>query len=262
MLSDKSVKMGINSVLRALKHKKSNSVLLSTSIQPKFITTQILTLAISRNTKISILLVPKLESIIEKITGISCLTIALINQEENNSYTQLNDWIVNTSKEHQIPEVLVSKYTPRKFVEPEKKMEVDEPDIDFNDLYLVKSDDKTREFLPGNVTIAVKPKSDWSDFISLNDSVEVSRKSSYVFKNSKSVTDDYVKPKKIIKLEVPIEKSFQDLVLPEYSMKKKNKKRKTPSATNVSKYVPLIVHKVKGNPNKKKNKKKNNNKMN
>lgn len=249
--------MGINSVLRALKHKKTNTVLLSTSIQPKFITTQILTLAISRNTEIRILLVPKLETIIQKIIGISCLTIALINQEENNSYTQLNDWIVNISKEYKIPEILISKYTPKKYVEPEKKMEVDEPDIDFNDLYLIKSNDKNRAFIPGNVTFAVNRKSDWSDFISLGDSLNASKKSISVLKKSISVKEDNVKHKKLIKLEIPIEKSFQDLVLPEHSIKKKKKKNKKNSLENsVNKiYVPLTVHRVKGNPDKKKNKK-------
>lgn len=244
--------MGINSVLRALKHKKTNSVLLSTSIQPKFITTQILTLAISRNTEINILLVPKLELIIQKVTGISCLTIALSNKEEINSFTELNDWIINTSKDHKIPEILINKYLPKKYVAPEKKMEVDESKLNFSDLYLIKSDEKKREFIPGNVTPTVKSKSDWSDFISLSESVNVSKNLSSLTKNHKSTTDAFVKPKKIIRLEVPIEKSFQDLVLPKQQTKKKNQKK------NKCKYVSLLVHKVKGNPDKKKNRKKKN----
>lgn len=239
--------MGINSVLRALKHKKTNCVLLSTSIQPKFITTQILTLAISRNTEINILLVPKLELIIQKITGLSCLTIALSNKVESNSYTKLNDWIINTSKEHRIPEILINKYAPpKKYVGFEKKMEVDESKLNFSNLYLLKSDEKKREFIPGDVTLTVKSKSSWSDFISLNDSVNDSKNSSSISKNHKSVPDAYVKPKKIIRLEVPIEKSFQDLILPTQKTKKKNQKK------SKCKYVSLLVHKVKGNPDKKK----------
>lgn len=249
-LTDQFIKIGTNSLLRALKHKKTNCVLLSTSIQPKFITTQILTLAISRNSEINILLVPKLESIVQKITGLPCLTIALINQQESNSYTELNDWIVNTSKQHEVPEILINKYAFNKYVEPEKKMKFDEPKINFSDLYLIKSNEKKREFIPGDVTF-VKPKSDWTDFISLSDSVKISKNCNSLLKNSKGVTDAYVKPKKFIKLEVPIEKSFQGLVLPKQRNKKKNQKKNT-LENSVSKYVPLLVHKVKGNPNKKK----------
>lgn len=240
--SDQSITIGINSVLRALKHKKTNYVLLSTSIQPKFITTQILTLAISRNSEIKILLVPKLESILQKITGLYCLTIALINQQESNSYTELIDWIVNSSKDHEIPEILINKYAPKKYVEPEKKMEVDELKINFSDFYLIKSNDKRREFIPSDVTLA-KPKSDWSDFISLSDSVTVSNKLNSSLKNPKGIT-----PTKIIKLEVPIDKSFQNLL--KKQIKKKHKKNTLENSA--SKYVPLLVHKVKGNPDKKK----------
>lgn len=249
--SDQFITIGINSVLRALKHKRTKSVLLSTSIQPKFITTQILTFAISRNSEIKILLVPNLESIVQKITGISCLTVALINQEKSNSYTELNDWILHTSKKHEIPEILINKYVHKKYVDHEKKMEVDEPKINFNDLYLIKSDDKKREFIPGDHVTLSKTKSDWTDFISLSESVTVSKKLNSELKNHKSVTDTYVTPNKIIKLEVPIEKSLQDLVLPKQRIKKKTQKKNI-LENSTRKYFPLSVHKVKGNPNKKK----------
>lgn len=228
-----------------MRNKTATALLISDEINPKFIARQVITLAISRNENIKILVVPEFKEIFKNNFKISPTMFTVTENTSNNS-TELQVWINKTAKNYPVPATMLlrlRKYTiPKDCKPPVSSVEKPKIEIDFNKLYLFRESTSERKFIPSKTNDGSNEKS--SSFLHII--------------NVDEADDDDDEDVKMREVDYIAFQSEEKTEAVEQNANKKKRKlvMKHPSTVSSATYIPLKVNKIQPNPNKKKKSKK------
>lgn len=228
-----------------MRNKTATALLISDEINPKFIARQVITLAISRNENIKILVVPEFKEIFKNHFKISPTMLTVSEKTPNNYSADLQVWINKTAINYPVPATMLlrlRKCTITKECKP-TATSVEKPkiEIDFNKLYLFRESTSERVFIPP---------------MSNDDSNEKSSSFLHIMNADDADDDDEdVEMRDVDYIAFKSEEKSE----PEEQISN-NKKRKLlwehSSTVTSASYMPLKVNKIQPNPNKKKKSKK------
>ncbi|GAB0087810.1 hypothetical protein DMENIID0001_021630 [Sergentomyia squamirostris] len=225
---------GLSAVVRKLKANKASSLLLSTSLEPRFVIHQLIQLALSRNPTIKILCVEKLEDILKELEYPATSALALINQSGTNTFSRLQAFISNESEKFPIPSAILPTPDEKKSIDEKRKKPKSLLPEGFQPfrLYLTKlSWSKERFFQPKTL-----PQTE-------NDV------------SSESAPKMEVDDEELMSSENPPETDETDTLSRLTTSSKRIKKVKKKKSKNPkTSFFPLIVNRIKPNPKKKKTK--------
>ncbi|XP_059608691.1 uncharacterized protein LOC132256351 [Phlebotomus argentipes] len=223
---------GLCSVQRNLRAGKVDSLILSTSIEPRFVLNQIIQHAFAQKKNLKVLCVDKLEDLL-KDAGIPSVSLALINQHEKNDFNPLHSFISQESERFPVPEDYICESRTKNDGKTERKKAKSLLSLDFqaNSLYLRKHKyTKDRVFIPEVSNIEESCKM-----------IEGTPEDSH----SSSSEEEFRKPKQVAK-------SLTNLSISSKAIRKvKTKRPKKKSAA----YLPLVINRILPNPSKQRSKK-------
>ena len=169
-------------------------------------------LGLHNNNNLSVIVVPQLKQLMKVGVGVSAIAFTIVEKEKDDKLVDLLQWCrENSNQETFIKEYNIKVQNKIKKLVKVPKKKILEP-VNFQSLYLTRSSSSSRQFLPKANELAPKTEAFQGDFISFD-----------------SQPDD-------LSMEVD-----------EIEFRPSFKKPKKP---NQEVYHPLVVKKIKGNPDR------------
>lgn len=156
----------MNEVIRSLQKGISKILVISDEITPKFFGKHLVTLGLSNNQELAIIIVPKLKELIKEVFGISTVVFTVL---KTGSYqNNFVDWCLKNCDHQKFLEEYEIKEEPNKSsTRKPKRKKPDLPEINLSEIYLMKTSDKKFQFVPeGDEEMIETVKEFGSDFIS------------------------------------------------------------------------------------------------
>lgn len=191
MFKHPNIVLGLATLVQKITNGELSAAVFSSNLEPRFITRQIMTLAFNKHPEIRLLIVPNLELLLEKIFGIKSYTCGITFEEPaKEEIVSLLEVIKAVSVRFRNP--MRVKYLRNNqnnkapIVEEVAKTKKPEPlllSIDFDSLYLKRTDGNKKAWTPStinnskdkesdNEAVSDQKKKKWSDFISLDDDLK------------------------------------------------------------------------------------------
>lgn len=183
-LKSSNILLGLSSLVQKITDGKLVAAAFSNNLEPRFITRQIMTLAMHKRPGIMLVVVPNLEDLLENLLGIKSYTLGITEDSTKDQLSALCETFKEISS--RFPTPVKSKNSKQKptdevtvKIPKRKKAEPLVASIDFDRLYLKKPTEAGKKaWTPsashesmeeeGDATDKNKVKQ-WSDFISLKD---------------------------------------------------------------------------------------------
>lgn len=174
-----TVVLGLSKLVKKINTGSLHAAFFSSNLEPKFITRQILTLALNKKRTTILLVVPNLEELLDNVFGVKSYTFGLSVDGDLLRFEGVIDIAKTAASRFTIP---VSNEKPEGKVEStvgdkRKKPQPLLTSIDFDSLYLKCPGNGKKAWTPSGSTELVVARPDkstntakqWTDFISLND---------------------------------------------------------------------------------------------
>lgn len=177
-----TVVLGLSRLVQKINSGSLHAAFFSSNLEPKFITRQILTLALNKRPTTLLLVVPNLEDLLDNVFGVKSYSFGLSLDGDLERFADIIDIAKIAASRFAIP---VGNGKPSGKVEAtvserRKKPEPLLTKIDFDSLYLKSPGNGKKAWTPSAPTESVGPTIDksanpgkvvkqWTDFISLND---------------------------------------------------------------------------------------------
>ncbi|XP_055691409.1 uncharacterized protein LOC129794636 [Lutzomyia longipalpis] len=251
---------GLTCVHRNLKAGKVDSLILSTSIQPKFVAQQIIQQALNRKKDLKVICIDNLEDTLREV-GIASTAVGLINQSTTNAFTPLHNFISKEFQLFPIPDGFIQdeKLMSEVKAERNKPKSLLDPNFVPSSLYLHKNVyNRNRVFVPD---IQSNAAAEDHQKIKSSGNIKIIKEESSHEDSSSSEEMDTVESDKNTgkKISAAVANSLTNLSISSKAIQKTKKKKDRKRAKKLQKmtpYLPLVINRIHPNPKKKKRAKK------